>query len=279
MGFFESFGLGFVILVIIALVVSAVGFYKYVYFISLGYGFSVAVMGLAMFSMYFGVLDWGTALMCILFLVYGCRLGGYLLIREIKSASYRSTMKKEIKDGSTMKMVAKISIWTSCALLYALQVSPLLFRLEAAKRDGFGDFADANIVAVIGAVIMALGILLESTADMQKSAAKKKNPNRFCDSGLYKIVRCPNYLGEVLFWTGVFVSGINIYASVWQWIAAAFGYICIVYIMFGGARRLELRQNRNYGEDPEYQAYVKKVPILIPLVPLYSVAKYKWLVG
>ena len=279
MGFFESFGLGFVILVIIALVVSAVGFYKYVYFISLGYGFSVAVMGLAMFIMYFGVLDWSTTLMCILFLVYGCRLGGYLLIREIKSASYRSTMKKEIKDGSTMKMVAKISIWTSCALLYALQVSPLLFRLEAAKRDGFGDFADANIVTVIGAVIMALGILLESTADMQKSAAKKKNPNRFCDSGLYKIVRCPNYLGEVLFWTGVFVSGINIYASVWQWIAAAFGYICIVYIMFGGARRLELRQNRNYGEDPEYQAYVKSVPILLPLVPLYSVVKYKFLVA
>ncbi len=279
MGFLESFGVGFVVLIAIALVVSAVGFYKYVYFISLGYGFSVAVMGLAMFIRYFGVLDWGTTLMCILFLVYGCRLGGYLLIREIKSASYRSTMKKEIKDGSTMKMVAKISIWTSCALLYALQVSPLLFRLEAAKRDGFGDFADANIVTIIGAVIMALGILLESAADMQKSAAKKKNPNRFCDSGLYRIVRCPNYLGEVLFWTGVFVSGINIYASVWQWIAAAFGYICIVYIMFGGARRLELRQNRNYGEDPEYQAYVKKVPILIPLVPLYSVAKYKWLVG
>ena len=279
MVFLESFGLGFLILIIIALVVSAVGFYKYVYFISLGYGFSVAVMGLAMLIMYFGVLDWGTTLMCILFMVYGCRLGGYLLIREIKSASYRSTMKKEIKDGSTMKMVAKISIWTSCALLYALQVSPLLFRLEAAKRVGDTSFGEANIVTIIGAVIMALGILLESTADMQKSAAKKKNPNRFCDSGLYKIVRCPNYLGEVLFWTGVFVSGINIYSSVWQWIAAAFGYICIVYIMFGGARRLELRQNRNYGEDPEYQAYVKKTPILIPLVPLYSVAKYKWLVG
>ena len=49
--------------------------------------------------------------------------------------------------------------------------------------------------------------------------------------------------------------------------------------MFGGARRLELRQNRNYGADPEYQAYVKKTPILLPLVPFYSVAKYKWLVG
>ena len=32
-----------------------------------------------------------------------------------------------------------------------------------------------------------------------------------------------------------------------------------------------------YGNDPEYQAYVKKTPILIPLLPIYSVAKYEWL--
>lgn len=284
MGFLESFGMGFLILMVIALVVSSVGFYKYVYFISLGYGFSIAVMGVALFIMHMDVIGVGTLIMCLLFLVYGCRLGGYLLIREIKSASYRSTMKKEIKDGSTMKMVAKISIWVSCALLYALQISPLLFRLMAEKRLLSSNNPDVivgntDVVTIVGAAIMALGIILESAADFQKSKAKKLNPTRFCDTGLYKIVRCPNYLGEVLFWTGVFVSGVNIYASAWQWIAAAFGYICIVYIMFGGARRLELRQNRNYGDNPEYQAYVKKTPILLPLVPLYSVAKYKWLVG
>ena len=283
MGFLESFGMGFLILVLIALVVSSVGFYKYVYFISLGYGFSIAAMGIAMFVMYADVIGMGTLAMCVLFLIYGCRLGGYLLIREIKSASYRSTMKKEIKDGSSMKLIAKISIWVSCALLYALQVSPLLFRLMDTKRTLDENYeaviGGTDVVTIVGAVIMALGIILESAADFQKSRAKKINPSRFCDSGLYKIVRCPNYLGEVLFWTGVFVSGVNIYANVWQWIAAAFGYICIVYIMFGGARRLELRQNRNYGDDPEYQDYVKKTPILLPLVPLYSVAKYKWLVG
>ena len=283
MGVLEVFGMGFLILMMIALVVSSVGFYKYVYFISLGYGFSIAAMGVALFVMYRDVIGMGTFSMCILFLIYGCRLGGYLLIREVKSASYRNTMKKEIKDGSSMKMVAKISIWVSCALLYALQVSPLLFRMMGAESELNKNpevaVGGTDMVTIIGAVIMALGILLESAADFQKSQAKKVNPSRFCDNGLYKIVRCPNYLGEVLFWTGVFVSGVNIYASIWQWIAAAIGYVCIVYIMFGGARRLELRQNRNYGDDPEYQAYVKKTPILLPLVPLYSVAKYKWLVG
>ena len=263
--------MNFLILMAIALVVSSVGFYKYVYFISLGYGFSIAAFGIAMPILFSGEMSLGTILTCVLFAIYGCRLGGYLLIREIKSASYRNTMKREIKDGKDMKMVAKLSIWISCAFLYVAQVSPVLFRLE----NGGG----TDTVGLVGAAIMACGIILESAADLQKSAAKKKNPNRFCDSGLYKIVRCPNYLGEVVFWTGVFVSGVNILSGVWQWASAIFGYVCIVYIMFGGARRLEIRQNRNYGKDPEYQAYVKKTPILLPFVPLYSVEKYKWLVG
>lgn len=261
----------FITMILIALIVSACGFYKYVYFISLGYGFSIAAFGIAMPIMFCDDLSAGAVLASLLFVVYGCRLGGYLLLREVKSASYRSTMKKEIKDGTSMKMIAKVSIWVSCALLYVCQVSPVFFRL----LNG----ADTSATCIIGIIIMACGIALESAADAQKSKAKAKNPHRFCDTGLYRIVRCPNYLGEVLFWTGVFVSGIGALEGAWQWIAAIFGYVCIVYIMFGGARRLELRQNRNYGEDPEYQAYVKKTPILLPLVPLYSVAKHKWLVG
>ena len=49
--------------------------------------------------------------------------------------------------------------------------------------------------------------------------------------------------------------------------------------MFSGARRLELRQDRTYKDDKEYQEYKEKTPILIPFIPLYSVKKYKWLVG
>ena len=49
--------------------------------------------------------------------------------------------------------------------------------------------------------------------------------------------------------------------------------------MFSGARRLELRQDRTYGNDEEYKKYITKTPILIPLIPLYSVKKHKWLVG
>ena len=91
------------------------------------------------------------------------------------------------------------------------------------------------------------------------------------------ITEVPNYLGEVVIWTGVLLSAIGASLTWWQWLVAGIGYIGIVFVMFSGARRLELRQNETYGNDPEYQNYIKKTPILIPFLPIYSVARYEWL--
>ena len=260
----------FWVLFAVCMLVSSIGFKNYVWFISLGYGFSIAAEGLAMLIMYGQGLSLGTIICCILFIIYGCRLGGYLAFRELKSSSYKKNMVGEIKDGKTVPMGVKIAIWVTCAVLYVTQISAVFYRLH----NGSG----SNVWVYIGAVIMVCGIVLESAADIQKNQAKKINPRRFVDTGLYRIVRCPNYLGEMIFWTGVLISGIGA-VSGWQWLIVAIGYIGIIFVMFSGARRLEIRQNKNYGADPEYQKYVQTVPILRPFVPLYSVAKHKWLVA
>lgn len=254
-----------------ALVVSAIGFKKYVWFISIGYGFAVFAIGITMIVMFHGSIDAGLLAACILFMVYGARLGGYLAFRELKSTSYNKKMKTEIKDGKGMSIGAKCAIWISAALLYACETSPVIFRLVNGKGT------DGAVIA--GIIIMVVGLILETTADLQKNAAKKVNPGKFVDTGLFRIVRCPNYFGEMTFWTGVFVTGIGSNTGVLQWVLALLGYIGIIYVMFGGARRLEIRQNRTYGDDPAYQAYVKSTPIMIPFIPLYSVEKYKWLVA
>lgn len=261
----------FVIMLLVALVFSSIGFKKYVWFISLGYGFSVAAIGVTQLILFRQNLSAGTVCACAVMILYGLRLGGYLAFREVKSSSYNSKMKTEIKSGEGMKFGVKCAIWISAALLYAAQTSPVTFRLENAAED--------DVLLFVGIGISVIGLIIESVADFQKNAAKKINPRRFVDTGLYKIVRCPNYFGEMLIWTGVFVGGISIYAGVLQWASAILGYLGIIYVMFGGARRLEIRQNRTYGDDPEYRAYVKKTPIMIPFIPLYSVEKYKWLVA
>lgn len=253
-----------------AMVISAIGFKNYVWFISLGYGFSIAGEGVLMLCLYGQSLSVGTVLTSALLVTYGLRLGGYLAIRELGGSSYKKNMKGEIKDGKSVPFGVKIAIWITCALLYVTQVSGVFYRHFNAAAD--------NVFVFVGAGIMALGLILESVADIQKSRAKKKNPRRFVDTGLYRLVRCPNYLGEMIFWTGVVVSGIGAISG-WQWAVVAVGYVGIIYVMFSGARRLEIRQNKNYGSDPEYQRYVKSVPIMVPFIPLYSVEKYTWLVA
>jgi steroid 5-alpha reductase family enzyme len=101
----------FVILLIVALVVSSIGFKKYVWFISIGYGFSICAIGIALFVMFGSRIDTGIALQCALFILYGLRLGGYLTYRELKMTSYNKKMVGEIKDGKTISMIAKIGIW------------------------------------------------------------------------------------------------------------------------------------------------------------------------
>ena len=261
----------FWVLFAVCMLVSSIGFKNYVWFISLGYGFSIAAEGLVMLFMYGKNLTLGTIICCVLFIIYGCRLGGYLAIREFKSSSYKKNMTGEIKDGKTVPFGVKIAIWVTCAVLYVTQISGVFYRLH----NGCG----SNLFTYIGAVIMVCGVTLESAADIQKNNAKKINPRRFVDTGLYRIVRCPNYLGEMIFWTGVLISGIGAVSGVGQWIVVLVGYIGIIFVMFSGARRLEIRQDKNYGNDPEYQKYVTTVPILLPFIPLYSVKKHKWLVA
>lgn len=266
--------MGFWVMFVVALAVSAIGFHKFVWFISLGYGFSMAAIGVALlvsFAPGAGVGAVAPLVMSALLVVYGLRLGLYLLVRERRSAAYNKVMKTQVNDGSGLGLPVRVLVWAACALLYACEAAPVYFRLA--------NGAAADACSVVGACIMAGGIVLESASDLQKTAQKRANPHRFCDKGLFSFVRCPNYLGEVLTWTGMFVSGVTALAGPWQWIAAVAGYAGIVYVMFGGARRLELRQNKNYGSDPEYQAYVKRTPILLPFVPLYSVASCTWLKG
>lgn len=261
------------ILLIVSAVLCAVGFYKFVYFLSIGYGFAVAGGGIAIFVLYLlnpsATPFWLVAVQMVLFIAYGVRLSGFLLIRELKNVSFKKTdvAKETLAKNNEKKMPVFVlaTIWVSVAVLYVAQVSPMLFRYDNGATD--------VTVPVVGFAISIFGLILESIADNQKSAQKKMNPNKVATEGLYKIVRCPNYLGEIIFWTGIFISGVTCYKTVGQWITAVLAYICIVYIMFNGAQRLEKRQMERYGADEEYNTYADSTPIIIPLLPIYHLNK------
>lgn len=262
------------IMLAISFAVSALGWIYFIYFFSIGYGLSISALAVATAALFWGEMTLPVGLLCFALFLYGIRLAGYLYLREKRSATYKQIL---YQPENTTKKPAFVMwmIWISCALLYVGQMAPVTFYLFNSANG-----AEVNeLWARIGGAAALAGVLIEANADAQKSAAKKVNAKRFVSTGLYRIVRCPNYFGEVLMWTGSFVICIGSCCTPGQWVIASLGYAGIVYVMFSGARRLELRQDETYGADPEFQAYIKKTPLILPFIPIYSVKKHTWLKG
>lgn len=254
---------GYWILLAVSLALCSIGFYRFVWFMSVGYGFSVAGLGVAMFvmSLVRGQFSLPFTILCALCVIYGLRLGLFLFLREVKNATYREKM-KEVGGDTKVPVFVAVCMWLVCGALYVLQSSGAVYRLL--NNSGM------NAALIIGIVISAAGIVIESLADKQKGDAKEKNPHMPAMHGLYKMCRCPNYFGEILFWTGLLVSGIGAISGR-QWIPAIVGYVGIVFVMLSGAKRVETRHIKHYGKSAEYNAYADKTPLLFPLIPIYHV--------
>lgn len=264
-----------ILLIATGLVVSALGFVRLVYFISVGYGFSVAAMAVVMLVWYAaGASPWGIV-QVVLILLYGVRLGVYLAVRE-SGMSYAAERTNVEGQYRVRGVAVKLAIWVGVSLLYAAMVSPALFHIATA-RDVPGP---VPIVTIVGLAAGYLGLVVESLADFQKSRSKRIAPDTFTGTGLYRVVRFPNYFGEILVWLGSWIAGLPFYgASVFRWTVAAAGVIIIILIMLGSARRLEIKQEERYGSRPEFRQYASRTPVLFPFLPLYSLKKLRVYLG
>ena len=254
---------GYWILIAVSLVLCGIGFYRFVWFMSVGYGFAVAGLGIALFvmSLVRGQFGIPFTILCALLVIYGLRLGLYLFIREVKNVKYREKM-KEVGGDAKVPVFVAIFMWIYCGVFYVFQASGPVFRML--NNSG------VNAAMIIGTVISAIGIFIEALADKQKGEAKEKNPNMPAMHGLYKMCRCPNYFGEITFWTGLLISGIGAISG-WQWVPAIIGYVEIFFVMVSGAKRVETRHIKHYGKIAEYNEYADKTPLLFPLIPIYHV--------
>ena len=176
-----------------ALAVSAVGFLRLIWFISVGYGYAIAALALVLGG-------WAApagltvllALQLALLFAYGVRLGTFVLLRE-KQAAYRQAVQATYGEA-TGGLGLKYAIWGAVSLLYVAMFSPAVFHALRAEP--------VPPLAVAGLGVMTGGLCIEVLADRQKSVAKRLNPARFCDRGLFSWVRCPAYFGEMLFGVG-----------------------------------------------------------------------------
>ncbi len=244
------------LLAVVGLAVTSIGFRRFVHFISVGYAFSVAAMMVALVIARAGHVALGTWAQIAMLGMWGVRLGSYIVSRE-RQESYQRVA-GEVPGSLGRKLV----IWPTVTLLYLAMVSPAVFAATSASTPGLAGAA----VQWIGVAVGTSGLVVESMADRQKSAIKRADPDAFASTGLFGWVRTPNYLGEILMWLGNLVAGAPYLNTWWMWLIAALGTGSLAIIMLGAAKRLERKHESRYGSRPDYQAYARTVPLLFPWI-------------
>ena len=119
---------------------------------------------------------------------------------------------------------------------------------------------------VLGLITWILGFGIEAIADKQKTVfnTEPTNQGKWIESGLWSISRHPNYLGEILLWTGIAFFGISCFTDLERvaWISPIFIYLLLTKV--SGIPILDKRALEKWGDDSEYQKYRENTPALIP---------------
>ena len=194
------------------------------------------------------------AVTAVLVACWAVRLGLFLVAR----------IRREGRDGRFDRIktnpVRFLMAWTLQGAWVSLTALAALVIMTDARDPGVG------AAAILGWLLWAVGWGIEVVADRQKSAfrADPANEGRFITSGLWSVSRHPNYLGEILLWTGIFVSGLGMYTG-GQWVAVVSPlFVVLLLTRISGIPLLEARADRRWGDDPAYQAYRAATPVLLP---------------
>lgn len=124
-----------------------------------------------------------------------------------------------------------------------------------------------DAMSFVGLVVFVVGLLIEAVADNQKFkfSGNPKNKDRWIDTGVWSWSRHPNYLGEIMVWTGLFVFGMASLTGLTAWVAAISpAYIAGLLLFVSGVPLLEKSADAKWGADPKYQTYKKRTPVLVP---------------
>lgn len=205
-------------------------------------------------------------------LVWCCRLLGFLAYRIVARGS----------DWRFDKLITARAYnlfgWTAGGLWCFLNGFCLWILASAESAEGGGD-GDIGPLAAVGLALFALGLFVETLADVQKyrwtgeRRASGAEP-RWIDTGLWALSRHPNYVGEMALWLGLAMACAEQALSAEgasEAVRAKWAALCFVsplwsfaFLLFTSLMLLEKRADARWGGDPEYLAYRDGTPVLVP---------------
>jgi len=216
-----------------------------------------------------GILSERIPLSAAMMTLWGTKLAGFLFFRALKTGH----------DARLDELLSTVSGTTSFWFV------SLLWGILCSLPHTLGTTSSASgttFTTILGTLLYGIGITFETLADVQKWNFKHTNPKQFCNTGVWALSQHPNWFGNLLLWSGMFLinapaliqtpsDGTSFLQRIWgarRLILSLFSPLFLLALFSGQANgsitsALELA-NKKYGNDPKYQKYITEVPLLFP---------------
>lgn len=208
------------------------------------------------------VVHWRAALVAALVMVWAGRLALHIGLRrrghtgeDFRYAAWRAQW------GRSWVARSILQVYTLQGALALLVAAPILVVTTSTAPAGAID-----VWAVIGSALWALGLTIETVADLQimRFQARKKAGHeqaKMCMTGLWSYSRHPNYLGEVVLWWGIGVVALGEPSG---WIGLIGPVVITALIRFvSGVPMLE----RAWKQREGFAEWAATTPVFLPLIP------------
>ena len=146
---------------------------------------------------------------------------------------------------------------------FGLNMMPTLL-VFACMLPGFGLFdasgagaASANWLTWLGFIVCLSSATIQLVADTQIHRFRNAHPGQYCNVGLWKHGRHPNYFGEVQMWWGVWLMYASLRGIDWLILAPVAMTALFLFIS------IPMMERRQLEHKPGYAEYRKRTRMLI----------------
>ena len=127
------------------------------------------------------------------------------------------------------------------------------------------DFSGPALIGVgVGLALAVMGLAFEVIGDEQLRRHIAKGEKKLLTTGLWSITRHPNYFGEILIWSGLYLTGFALVGSgiaLWYYLLLIIGPLVMSLVLVKVSTPLLEKHMKKY---EGWDDYVARVPMLIP---------------
>lgn len=198
--------------------------------------------------------DARSLLITTLVVIWATRLGTFLFLRIRRDGFDRRFAR--LKTAA----IPFLMTWTLQGLWISATLSCALAAVTASRP------VPLDWTTAVGAAVWGSGLVIEVAADRQKQRFRTapQNANAFIASGLWAYCRHPNYLGEILLWTGMAVVALPALQGFSYLTLVSPVFVWALLVRISGVPMLEARADRKWSGEPAYEAYKAQTPVLVP---------------